>query len=280
MKKKEVTEPKFISSPLNTPMINYRVYYMSAKEKVLYTLLLFCAGGCAGLIFYGGLFKSEGEATIATYISNLVVFLLLGIIAVRVFFSTVVLSLKNKRDKALRKQFLDMMDGLVASLSSGNTIQAAFVNAKSDLLNQYSEKEHIIVELSEIIDGIHNGHTIEEMLMSFGERSNNEDIRNFSNVVENCYRMGGNFKDVIRRTRDIIGDKIAIENEIATKIASNKLQHNAMSIMPFILVGLLKLVSPMFAENLASLTGIVVTTIALGIFVGAYFWGKKIVDIK
>ena len=127
---------------------------------------------------------------------------------------------------------------------------------------------------------MHDGETLEEMLESFGERSNNEDIQNFSNVMKNCYRLGGNFKNVVRRTRDIISDKIAISEEIETKIASNKLQHNAMSIMPIGLVAMLKLSSPDFANNLASGLGIVVTTIAIGIFIGSYFWGQKIINIR
>ena len=34
------------------------------------------------------------------------------------------------------------------------------------------------------------------------------------------------------------------------------------------------------AENLASFLGVVVTTIAVGIFVASYFWGRKIIDIR
>ena len=138
----------------------------------------------------------------------------------------------------------------------------------------------IIIELNEIISGIENGHTLEEMVIAFGQRAENEDIKNFSNVISNCYRIGGNFKDVIRKTRDIISDKIAIEEEIETKLSSNKLQHNAMTLMPIALVGMLKLSSASFAANLASFLGVLVTTIAIGLFGVSYFWGQKIIDIK
>ena len=73
---------------------------------------------------------------------------------------------------------------------------------------------------------------------------------------------------------------MAIEEEIITKISSNKLQHNAMCIMPIALVAMLKLSSSTFADNLASFLGVLATTIALGIFVVSYFWGRKIVDIR
>lgn len=279
-KKNRQIEPQFIPSALNNQMLNYKVYYMSFTEKLMYFLLTFIAGGVVGLIFYGGLFKSDGEATTATVISNIVVFCLIGLIAAKFFVPAIRTHLKNKRDKVLRKQFMNLLENLSVSLAAGNTLNDSFINAKADMKNQYSEKDMIIQELSEIISGIDNGHTLEEMITAFGQRAGNEDIENFANVVSNCYRMGGNFKDVIRKTRDIISDKIAIEEEIETKLASNKLQHNAMCLMPIALVGMLKLSSASFAANLSSFLGVVITTIAIAIFVASYFWGQKIIDIE
>lgn len=282
MSKKEakIVGPQYLPSPLNNAMINYNEYYMSVFEKMVSFLATFVLGGLVGNVFYGGLFKSDGEATLATYISNVSVFVVIGLIASKVFTPAIKEKLKTNREKKLQKQFMDFLEVLSVSLSAGNTVNDSFVNAKVDMLNQYTENDMIIFELNEIIAGLENGKTLEEMLVSFGERSNNEDVLNFSNVMGNCYRLGGNFKDVVRRTRDVISDKIAVSEEIATKIASNKLQHNAMCIMPIALVLMLKLSSSSFADNLASGLGVVVTTIAIGIFVASYFWGQKIIDIR
>lgn len=280
MAKKQERGPKTIPSPLNNPMTNYSEYYMSVAEKILAALVLFLAGGLVGLVFYGGLFKREGAATLATHISNAVVFALVGFIAVRVFMSAVRNMLKGRRDKALRIQFRDMLEAIATSLASGNTVMDSFRNARSDLLNQYSEQDLIIQELTEIQAGLDNGQTLETMLSAFGERSGNEDIQNFSNVISNCFRIGGDFKTAVRKTRDMIGEKMAIEDEIRTKVASNKLQHNAMCVMPIVLVALIKKMSSSFAENLASPIGVVATTVAVAIFVGSYFWGRKIIDIE
>lgn len=278
-KNKKKKAPKYIKSPMNTPMLNYGVYYMSVAEKLIFSVLVFVAGGLVGLVFYGGLFKVAGEVTLATHISNIVVFVGVGLIAAKVFLPAVNNVLLNKRKKALQKQFMDFLEALSTSLAAGNTMYGAVMNAKKDLLNQYSETDLIIVELTGIISGIDNGKTLEEMLHNFGIRSANEDILNFSNVISNCHRLGGNFGSVVRRTREIISDKVAVADEIATKVASNKLQHNAMCIMPIVLVGLLKLSNPDFANNLNSVVGVLVTTIAVGIFIASYFWGQKIINI-
>ena len=261
-------------------MVNYRVYYMSGFEKLVYSVLLFMLGGFTGWIFYGGLFKVDGEATLMTHISDLIMICLVGGLALKAFLPAVRRMLKERRDKALRLQFRDLLENLASSLAAGNTVTEAMSNAREDLANQYSETDYIIVELTEIISGLNNGCTLEEMLNALGERTDNEDIQNFSNVIGNCYRMGGDFKAAVRKTKEIIGDKMAIEEEIETKLSSNKLQHNAMCIMPIFLVAMLKISSATFAENLASFLGVAVTTMAVGIFIVSYFWGRKIIDIR
>lgn len=277
---KKEREPKYIPSPLNNNMINYKEYYMGANEKIGYSLLIFVIGGLVGLVFYGGLFKSDGDATLATHISNAIFFCIVGIVALKFFMKTVIESLKDRRAKKLQKQFMDLLENLSFSLSSGNTVNDAFLNARGDLLNQYTEKDMIIIELNEIVNGIQNGKTLEEMMQSFGKRSGNEDIENFGNVISNCYRLGGDFNSVVRKTRLILGDKVAITEEINTKLMSNKLQLNAMCIMPIILVAMLKVSSTSFAQNLSSAVGVIVTTFAIGLFVTAYIWGQKIIDIR
>lgn len=280
MADKKNIKPKYVLSPLNNKMLNYSVYYMSFKQKIFFTCLAFIIGGLVGLVFYGGLFKSEGEDTTATLISNIAVFCIVGLIAIKASTKSIKDKLKSNRDKKIERQFMDLLENLSTALSAGNTVNSAFVNAKTEMANQYSEKDLIIQELSEILLGLENGKTLEEMLLSFGKRSGNEDIENFSNVMSNCYRLGGDFKKIVSRTRNIISDKIAVSSEIETKLASNKLQFQFMCFMPIALVAMLKLTNGSFQSNLASPIGVVVTTIAIAIFVISYFWGNKIINIR
>jgi len=53
-----------------------------------------------------------------------------------------------------------------------------------------------------------------------------------------------------------------------------------MSIMPIAVVMLLRLTNESFAENFATPVGVIVNTIAIGVFIGSYKYGQKIVDIK
>ena len=78
MSQTTAAEAKYILSPLNNRMLNYRVYYMNATEKIGSFLLTLILGGLSGLVIYGGLFQADGEATRATQISNAVAPRLMG----------------------------------------------------------------------------------------------------------------------------------------------------------------------------------------------------------
>ena len=148
--------------------------------------------------------------------------------------------LKDKRKKELTQQFRSLLEALAVSLSSGMNMSESLVSAFNDLKIEYSENAYIVSEVKEMIDGIQNNIPIEDMMKSLGERSEIEDINNFGTVFEICYRAGGNMKDIVRRTNNIIGEKIEIANEIETALASNKSQFSAMMVIPVVLMLMLR----------------------------------------
>lgn len=279
MKKKEVLE-EYIPSLINTPMLNYKCYIPSKKEKYLFSICIFIVGGAISLIFFAGLFKSDGEATIATYISDAVIFCLVGFLAAKLLFPTFIAKRKDKRDGKLRNQFRDLLDSLSASFSAGVNPNEAFTSAYSDMVQQHGENSFIAIEANEILNGVRQNYNISQMLTNFAERSGNEDIENFANVYEIAVEKGTDLKTVIRRTHSIISDRIAVNDEIQTKLASNKLQHTVMSIMPIGIVAILRFTNESFASSFASPLGIIVNVIAIGAFIGSYILGQKICDIK
>ncbi len=274
-------EPQYIVSALNTPMLNYSTYVMSTKEKVITFLLAFFVGGIVGLTFYGGQFRdADGIATTATFVCNVFLFVLVGTIVCIVFFPMRTKQLKEKRRNELKRQFRSLLEALAVSLSSGMNMSESLMSAHSDLKIEYSNNAYIVKEVEEMISGIQNNISIESMMISFGERSEIEDIKNFGTVFEICYRAGGNMKDIVRRTNAIISEKIEIAEEIETALSSNKSQFSAMMVIPIIMVLLLRVMSSSFAASFATVPGVIAITIAIGLFFAAYKLGQKIMDIK
>ena len=280
MAKKE-KGPQFIPSALNTPMINYNEYYMTTKDKVLTFLMGFVGGGLVGLVFYGNQFLDEdGNTTLASAICNVVLFVVVGLIATKIIFPLRNEQLRVKRKKELRKEFRSFLEAIAVSLSSGMNIMDSLIAAHNDLKIEYSEKAYIVEEVREMIAGMQNNIAIEEMMASLGERSSIEDIKNFGTVFEMCYRAGGNMKNIVRRTSDIISEKIEIEAEIETALTSNKSQFTVMMIIPVGMVLMIRVMMSTFARSFATVPGVIAMTIAIGIFIGAYKLGTKMTDIK
>ncbi len=280
MSKKKIVEPAYINSPLNNPMPNYHVYYMNKAEKIIVTLVAFVIGGIVGYIFYGDLFMEDGMATSSTYISNVVVFVIVGILAIKFLTPIYVNGRLKKQQNKIKSQFCDMLDSLTSSISSGSNVVKAFESARNDLRMQYDENDFIVLEMDEIMNGISQNIGVEVMLRNFGERSGNEDITSFADIFDICYRKGGDMQSVIYRTHRVIIDKISISDEIETKLTSNKMQHNVMSIMPIAIMAMLRSTNDAFAESFATPVGVIANTIAIIVFLGAYRYGLKIVDSK
>lgn len=280
-KQQKELEPQYYLSATNVPTYNYRVYYMSTLEKVLYFVLAFAVGAAVGYLFYGGLAKDEfGQPTTTTYVLNVLISTVVGLVAGYLFLPIRTKQIQEKKRNDLKLQFREMLDALSTSLGSGKNVIDSFTAALEDMRVIYSEEAFIIRELTIIIDGINNNVDVEKSLMDFGIRSGIEDIESFANVFETCYRKGGNIKDVIRNTQQIITEKMEVEQEIQTVVAASANEQLIMTVLPIGLVAVIKMMSPEFSSNFATPVGIISTTIAIVMFVVAYFVGKKILAIK
>lgn len=147
----------------------------------------------------------------------------------------------------------------------------------------YPDPNTEIIQEFEIINRrIENGETIENAILDFSIRSDMEDIQNFADVFITCKRTGGNLVEVIRRTSDIISEKIDIQQEVAVMIASKKFESRILSVAPVGMILLLKYsaedyLAPMYDWSSG---GPLIMTVCLGILVFSYWYGQRIMDIK
>lgn len=278
---KKEKEPQYYFSATNMQTINYKVYYMSAVEKALYFLLAFIVGAAVGYLFYGGLAKDEyGDPTTMTYVLNVVISGTVGIAAGRAFIPIRTDMITAARVKKLKTQFRDMLEAFNTSLGAGKNVTDSFRAVYADLKLQYEEDAFIIKELEVILSCMDNNVDLEIPLADFGMRSGVGDIISFANVFKICYHKGGNIKDTIRSTHEILSDKMEIAEEIETTVTGAKSEQYLMLIMPVILIGMIKTMSADFAANFATPVGIIATTIGIVMFVAAYLLGRSVLDIK
>lgn len=280
-KEKKEEEPQYYLSETNMPVLNYKVYYMTKIEKIITILMAFIVGAAVGYLFYGGIGKdADGNPTKTTYILNIMIPGIIGIIAAKIYLPMAIKGKLEKRYIELRLQFRELLDTLNTSIGSGKNINDAFKGAYDDLRNIYPDDSYIVKELLVINSGLDNNIPIERLLKNFGDRSSIDDISSFANIFETSFRKGGNIKEIIDSTQQIISDKMEVELEIQTIITSSATELKIMTVMPIALIGMIKMMSPEFAQNFVSAAGLISSTIALIMIVVAYLIGSWIMNIK
>ena len=282
-KKKETQppEPQWFTSVTNLPTYNYKVYYMSKLEKILYFLLAFVIGAVVGYLFYGGLGRDEfGQRTTLSWILDISIPAIVGLVAGRIFVPTRTKQIRDKNARNLNSQFRDFLEAFNTSIGAGKNVVDSFHAVYDDMRIQFEEDAFIVKELEVILSGMANNFDVEDLMEDLGNRSGNDDIVSFANVFRISYRKGGNLKDTINTTHSILSDKMEIKEEIETMVSASKMEQTVMIFMPVALIGIMKSMSPDFAANFASPAGVASTTIAIGLFIVSYFVGRKILNIK
>lgn len=251
---------------IETHLVDYSVYHLSVKEYIFYAVIAATLFFFIGYLFY--------ESIIAS-----IVLAALGLLYPRMQKKT----LQEKRKEQLNLQFKEAIASLSSSLAAGRSIENAFKEVVMDLYLLYPDPNTFIIREFEIINRrVENGETIENAILDFSIRSDIEDVQNFSNVFITCKRTGGNLVEVIRRTSDIISEKIDIQQEVTVMLAQKKFESKILSIAPLGMILLLKstagdYLAPMYQW---SSKGPLIMTVCLGILVFSYWASQRIMNIK
>ncbi len=261
--KKKEKEPEQVER--EDGLVDYDVYIMTKKEKTMYIILAAIVIFAVMMVFYENPFISAVIALLAFKFPK---------IRTR--------QIIEKRKRNLNMQFKDMLYSVSSSMQAGRSIEMAFREAVKDMQILYPNPETpIMVELALIVRALDMNEPVEAAVSAFAERTHIEDITNFADVLRICKRSGGNLVDVVRSTSNVIGDKIETKNEIETLITAKKFESRILCCTPVAMILILTMTSYdyigiVFRHPL----GIIATTIAIAIFVAAFFIGEKIMKIE
>lgn len=187
----------------------------------------------------------------------------------------------ERKKKEFRQQFQEAIRLMLASLNVGYSMENTLKETKKDLDILYSEQTAIQREFDYMIRQIYVQVPIEQILLEWSDRVEQEDLQNFVNVFVTAKRSGGDILLIIRDSMGQIRDKIEVEREIETLIAAKKYEFKVMSAIPFGIIGYMKISFPEFMDVLyGNAVGMGVMSICLAIYLSAYYFGQKIVDIE
>lgn len=187
----------------------------------------------------------------------------------------------QKRKQSFQLQFKEAIQSLSAALNVGYSVENAMREAWKDLRLLYKKDEMILREFHYMIRQLDMNLSVEAILKAFAERTQDEEVRIFVDMFSMAKRSGGDMIGIIRNAVYQIGEKIDVKREIDTVMAAKKLEFKVMSAVPFAMICYIKLSFPEFVNVLyGNILGVIVMTICLVIYVAAFEYGKRIVEIE
>jgi tight adherence protein B len=251
-------DPHFVSIP------SYRTYQLQVWERALVIAGAGVIAFLLGYIFYRSIVLALLLATAALW-------------SPRLYMQRRI----RLRKELLVYQFKQALYSISTSLAAGRSVDNAFRAAAEDMKAMYADSSsNIVLELNLIIRRIDHGDTLEHAFTEFAQRTDSDDIIQFAEMLVTCKRTGGDLVEAVRRTSQIMSEKIEIQQEIAVMVARKRFEAHALGVIPPLIVAMLSFGSPEYMAPLYSGGGRAIMTAALVMFIGCYFMMRRMTDIK
>ena len=184
----------------------------------------------------------------------------------------------KKRQQAFRLQFKEAIQSLSAGLNVGYSVENALRETCKDLQEIYRKDEVILRELAYMVRQMKMNMTAESV---FAARTGDEDVQTFVTVFNMAKRSGGDTMEIIRNVVRQMGEKIDVEREISTMISAKKMELTIMSVIPFAMIGYMRISFPEFLGVLyGNLAGVIIMSVCLIVYLVSYEMGKRMVEIE
>lgn len=244
--------------------MDYEKYVMSKTEWGKSILLYVLGCGIVGFFFY------------RSWVVSLLI--LPGYPLFLNFFKK---ELVKKRKKRLIDEFSETLISVSINLKSGYSLENSFVEAYKDITMFYGEQSLMAEEIMRIRKGLEINITLEDLVEDLAERSHEEEIRMFGDVIKSAKRNGGNITEVLSYTADRIREGICVDKEIEVLISEKRLELRIMEAVPFFILIYLELTSVGYFDVLyEGIRGRLFMTVCLAVYVCAVLLGHRITEIS
>ena len=242
--------------------MDYRNYTMTAKDTLVGYGIGLVSGFLVMQIFYHYIFISVATG------------LLTGVFTLKSWKKFRI----RRRQKQLLLQFKDFLESFSSSISAGRNITDAMRDSDKDLREGIGVEGLMTCEVERILSAMENNIPIRYSLYDLAERSGLEDIRTFADVFSVIADKGGDIRQVVNDTRNVINDKIETEQRIASLLSSGKHELTILLIMPLVVTLVMDYGG--ITSSIAKGQNLIIKTVCLGIFLIAALLGRRIVRIK
>ena len=189
--------------------------------------------------------------------------------------------LKSGKQEELRLRFKEMIEIVAGNLRAGYSVENAFLETGREMSRLHRADAPHIALLNFIKIGLENNIPLDVRLKEAGKISGVSEISEFAEVFGVAKNSGGNVIELIHQFATMIGDKIETEKEISVSISARRGEQRIMNVVPFAILLYIDISSPGFFSALYhNLTGILVMSACLAVYLAAYVMSVKMLKIE
>lgn len=226
---------------------------------------------------------------IAAYLLFLIYFLLLtSNILFSAFVSTLSILLtpffKRYNQKVVSDrmilEFQDFIYLIDSSLKSGKSFNNALIEVKFILCNMYGEDALLGKELDKILYWNKIGINFEKGFLLLEEKYQIGFFKEFGNILEITRNKGGNLKEVLEKTNNILSERLEVDREIKTLLAKQRIEVLILRVIPFIMLVAIRFLYPEMIKFLT--TNIIGICVFLGVgllFILSFYLSNKLMEV-
>lgn len=186
----------------------------------------------------------------------------------------------QKRKYILEQQFKETLFSVQTNLQSGYSVENAFLESYSYIVNVYGKTSDMAKELLWMQKGLGNGDTLEHLLWDLGRRCPESALEDFANIYSIACRTGSGWTEIIMKIITGISQRMEIKQEIETLVHGKKVESRLMSIIPFFILFYMDATSKGYFDVLYhNIAGIVIMTVCMAGYVFAFLMSEKITEI-
>lgn len=175
----------------------------------------------------------------------------------------------NDLVKALRR--------MASVMRAGGSLKQALI----DVTRTRSMPLIVRLEFRKVLTDIEYGNSIEEALYKLYERTGSKDVQFLAIAVEIQRQLGGNIAQIFDSIAQTINNRNLMQSEVKATLAQVKATSTILSVMPFVLGGLIVLLNPdYFAPLFSSMLGRMLVFICLAFIVFGAVVMKKMSNIE
>ncbi|MDO4437897.1 MAG: type II secretion system F family protein [Eubacteriales bacterium] len=189
--------------------------------------------------------------------------------------------LSDKRKLKLSAEFRECSEILSSYINAGYSVENAFLICSREAERLFGKEAEISIGFKEIVAGIRMNKPVEVLLETFAETSGLAEIMSLAEVFSIAKRTGGDLKEIIDRTVNVIREKSELMDEIRNMTAAKRYEQKIMNILPFAVIIYINLTQSDFLNIMyEQVAGRIVMSICLIMFIISYFISRKMMNIE